>query len=54
MAYADAVAGFQNRQQAILAVLRAWAEKDAEAATAWAQQLPAGQLREQALSDRQL
>ena len=40
----------QNRQQAILTVLSAWAEKDAEAATAWAQQLPPGQLRKQALN----
>src|ERR1035438_7990985 len=44
MTYANAVAGFQNRQQAILAVMRVWAEKDTDAATAWAQQLPPGQI----------
>ena len=50
MAYASALGGVSTRNSAITSVLRGWAEKDVEAATAWAQQLPPGQLRNQALS----
>ncbi len=50
MAYAQAVVGKNSRDNAIRTVISAWAGNDAAAATAWAQQLPAGQLRTLALS----
>ena len=38
-----------DRRMAVAAAVRSWAEKDAAAANAWVQQLPAGQEREFAL-----
>src|SRR5260370_2651655 len=40
MEYANSIAGKKDKENAILAVLRGWAEKDAEAAAAWAKQIP--------------
>jgi len=50
MAYANSLPNRHSRDMAIMAVMHGWAEKDSAAALAWAQQLPAGQLRNQVLS----
>src|SRR4051812_15863240 len=40
--FATALKDYSSRNEAIVSVLRGWSETDARAATAWAQQMPAG------------
>ena len=48
MEAANGIKNFNDRHQAILAVLRGWAKDDQTSAAAWVAQLPAGRLRNDA------
>ncbi len=50
MEFAGAIKNFNERQQAILSVLRGWAKDDVTGAAAWVEQLPPGRLRNDAMS----